>query len=104
MKIVSIKRLVLTLILTAGSVFTLPAYAWPDTDEMNMCGAAVKKIRAYAGEHRGWDARDNYIKHLGAQYYYLANCPQSKATKNYKGKDWTPGAKLPHTIRKLIVL
>jgi len=62
---------------------------------MNMCGAAVKKIRAYSGDNRSWEARDNYIKHLGAQYYYLANCPQSKATKNYKGKDWTPGAKMP---------
>ena len=95
MKIVSIKRLVLALILGLGSVMTLPAYAWPDTDEMNMCGAAVKKMRAYSGDHRGWSAHDNYIKQLGAQYYQLANCPQSKATKNYKGKDWTPGAKMP---------
>ncbi len=94
MNIVSIKRLVLALILGIGSVMTLPAYAWPDTDEMNMCGAAVKKMRAYSGDHRGWASHDNYIKHLGAQYYYLANCPQSKATKNYKGKDWTPGAKM----------
>lgn len=95
MNIVSIKRLVLALILGMSSVLTLPAYAWPDTDEMNMCGVAVKKMRAYSGDHRGWDAHDNYIKHLGAQYYYLANCPQSKATKNYKGKDWTPVAKMP---------
>jgi len=46
MNIVSIKRLVLALILGMSSVLTLPAYAWPDTDEMNMCGAAVKKMRA----------------------------------------------------------
>jgi len=95
MKTVSIKRLVLTLILGIGSVMTLPAYAWPDTDEMNMCGAAVKKMRAYAGDHRGWASHDNYINHLSAQYYYLANCPQSKATKNYKGSYWTAGAKMP---------
>lgn len=94
MKIVSIKRLVLALILGLGSVMTLPAYAWPDTDEMNMCGAAVKQVRAYGNNFRGWAAHDNYIAQRGNGYYYRTNCPQSKATKNYKGKNWTPKAKM----------
>ncbi len=94
MKIVSIKRLVLALALTLGSVMTLPAYAWPDTDEMNMCGAAIKTVRNYAGDHRSWAAHDNYVAQRGKAYYQRTNCPQSKATKNYKGKNWTPGAKM----------
>lgn len=94
MKIVSIKRLVLSLVLGLGSVMTLPAYAWPDTDEMNMCGAAVKNVRAYGSDFRGWAAHDIYISARGLDYYYRTNCPESKATKNYKGKNWTPGAKM----------
>lgn len=94
MKIVSIKRLVLALILGLGSVMTLPAYAWPDIDEMNMCGAAVKNVRSYGSDHRGWAARDNYIAHRGKAYYHRTNCPQSKATKNYKGKNWTPNTEM----------
>lgn len=94
MKIVSIKRLVLSLIFTLGSVMTLPAHAWPDTDEMNMCGAAVKQVRAQGANFGGWAAHDVYISQRGLDYYYRTNCPQSKATKNYKGKDWTPGAKM----------
>ena len=91
---VSIKRLVLTLILGLSSVMTLPAYAWPDTDEMNMCGAATKIVQAYGGDHRNWAAHDNYVAQRGNAYYQRTNCPQSKATKNYKRKNWTPGAKM----------
>jgi len=94
MKMVSIKRLVLSLIIGAGSFITLPAFAWPDTDEMNMCGAAVKKVRNYGGNFRGWAAHDIYIDQRGLDYYFRTNCPESKATKNYKGKDWTPKAKM----------
>jgi len=94
MKIVLIKRLVLLLILGLGSVMTLPAYAWPDTDEMNMCGAAVKNVRSYSGDHRSWAEHDNYVAHRGNAYYQRTNCPQSKATKNYKGKNWPPAAKI----------
>ena len=94
MKIVSLKRLVLSLVLGLGSVMTLPAHAWPDTDEMNMCGAAAKNVRSYGGQFRGWAAHDNYVAQRGKAYYYRTNCPESKATKNYKGKDWTPGAKM----------
>ena len=92
MKIVSIKRLVLALILGVGSLMTLPAYAWPDTDEMNMCGTAVKHVRAYGNDFRGWSEHDKYIAKRGKAYYHRTNCPQSKATKNYKGKNWTPKA------------
>ena len=101
MKIVSIKRLLLTLTLTLTSVMTLPAYAWPDTDEMNMCGAAIKTVRAYNGDHRTWAAHDNYVKNRGNAYYQRANCPQSKATKNYKGKNWTPKAKMMSAKHKM---
>ncbi|KAG1694928.1 hypothetical protein GQR58_006858 [Nymphon striatum] len=73
---------------------SLPAYAWPDTDEMNMCGTAIKNVRSYGGDFRGWAAHDNYISQRGKAYYFRTNCPESKATKNYKGKDWTPGAKM----------
>ena len=94
MKIVSIKRLVLSLTLFLASVMTLPAYAWPDTDEMNMCGAAAKNVRSYGGQFRGWAEHDNYIAQRGKGYYFRTNCPESTATKNYKGKNWTPGAKM----------
>ncbi len=94
MKILSIKRLVLSATLLLGSVMTLPAYAWPDTDEMNMCGSAVKNVRGYAGQFRGWAAHDIYVDARGLDYYFRTNCPESTATKNYKGKNWTPGAKM----------
>ena len=99
MKTLSIKRLVLALILGLGSFITLPAYAWPDTDEMNMCGASVKNVRSYANDHLGWAAHDNYVAQLGQNFYYRNNCPESKATKYYKGKNWAPGAKM-HTKTK----
>ncbi len=101
MKIVSIKRLLLTLSLTLGSVMTLPAYAWPDTDEMNMCGAAIKTVRNYAGDHLSWAAHDNYVAQRGKAYYQRTNCPQSKATKNYKGKNWTPRNKKMRVKHKM---
>jgi len=92
MKTVSIKRLVLSLSLLLASVMTMPAYAWPDTDEMNMCGSAVKNVRSYASEFRGWAAHDIYIDARGLDYYFRTNCPESKATKlkTY----WKPGAKM----------
>ena len=92
MKIVSIERLVLALSVVLGSVMTLPAYAWPDTDEMNMCGSAVKNVRTYEGDFRTWAAHDVYVSHRGSNYYYSTNCPESKATKlkTY----WKPGAKM----------
>ena len=101
MKIVSIKQLLLTLTLTLSSVMTLPAYAWPDTDEMNMCGAAIKTVRNYAGDHQNWNAHDKYIAQRGNTYYQRTNCPQSKATKNYKGNNWSPRAKKMHVKHKM---
>ena len=101
MKIVSIKRLFLALTLGLASVMTLPAHAWPDTDEMNMCGAAVKNVRSYGGNHRGWAEHDNYIAQRGNAYYYRTNCPQSKAIKNYKGKNWAPRTKKMRVKHKM---
>ena len=85
MKINSIKKLVLALIFTVGSFMTLPAYAWPDVDHMNMCGAAAKTVRAYGGNFRGWAAHDNYIAQRGgAKYYFRTMCPETKAVKMKK--------------------
>lgn len=76
----TMRKLVLSLILTIGSFLTLPAYAWPEVDHMNMCGAPVKTIRAYGGNFRGWPARDNFVGYLKrAGYYYRTNCPNTSA-------------------------
>jgi hypothetical protein len=76
-----IKRLISALILSVGGFLTLPAYAWPDVDHMNMCGAPAKTVRAYSGSHQGWDARDNYISARGMAYYFRTMCPETKAVK-----------------------
>jgi len=71
-----IRKLVLSLILTIGSLFTLPGYAWPEVDHMNMCGAAAKTSRVYSGNFKGWQARDQYVESKRrAGYYYRTNCP-----------------------------
>ncbi len=85
MKINSIKKLVLALIFTVGSFMTLPAYAWPDVDHMNMCGTPAKTVRAYGGSFRGWADHDNYIaQRVGAKYYFRTMCPETKAVKMKK--------------------
>jgi len=72
----TIRKLVLSLILTIGSLFTLPSYAWPEVDHMNMCGAAAKTSRVYSGNFKGWQARDQYVNSKRrAGYYYRSNCP-----------------------------
>jgi len=81
----------LSLFLLIASVLTLPAYAWPEVDHMNMCGAPVKVDRAYAGGFRGWAAHDIYTNYKRrAGYYYRTNCPGTKAPvkakKVYKKK------------------
>jgi len=73
------KRLILSLLLTIGSFLTLPAYAWPEVDHMNMCGGAAKTVRAYGGNFRGWAAHDNYIAYRGKAYYLRSNCPTTVA-------------------------
>lgn len=92
MNLVSLKRLVLLTSIVFGSLFSLPVLAWPDTDEMNMCGNAVKNVQKYAGAFKGWEAHDIFIDSRGADHYFRNNCPESTATKNYKGRDWTPKA------------
>ncbi|PID33927.1 MAG: hypothetical protein CR955_00160 [Thiotrichales bacterium] len=81
MKMNSIKKLVLTLIFTVGSFMTLPAYAWPDVDHMNMCGPAAKMVRSYGGSFQGWAAHDRYLAQRGAAYYFRTMCPETKASK-----------------------
>ena len=81
----------LSLFLLIASLLTLPAYAWPEVDHMNMCGAPVKVDRAYAGGFRGWPAHDIYVNYKRrAGYYYRTNCPgikaPVKAKKVYKKK------------------
>ena len=76
----TMRKLVLSLILTIGSFLTLPAYAWPEVDHMNMCGAAAKTVRAYGGSFRGWQAHDNFVGYRNrAGYYYRNNCPETVA-------------------------
>ena len=93
MNIISMKRLILALILSLGSFITLPAYAWPDVDHMNMCGAPAKTVRAYGGSHRGWEARDNYISARGMAYYFRTMCPETKAVKMKKAAYKKPAMK-----------
>ncbi len=79
----AIKKLVFSLILIIGSLFTLPSYAWPEVDHMNMCGSAVKTARAYGGGFKGWNSHDQYValkSRSGA--YYRANCPDTYAPSN----------------------
>ncbi len=74
------KKLLLPLLLTFASLFSLPAFAWPEVDHMNMCGTAVKVDRSYGGNFRGWPAHDNFINYKKrAGYYFRNNCPTIKA-------------------------
>ena len=85
MSSLTIRKLVLSLILTFGSLFALPSYAWPEVDHMNMCGSAVKTARAYGGEFKGWQSHDKFTNaksRSGA--YYRANCKSTAApTKKF---------------------
>jgi len=76
----TIKKLVLSLILSIGSFLILPAYAWPEVDHMNMCGAATKSVRAYGGNWQGWNQHDSYIAKRGNAYYLRTNCPTTVAS------------------------
>jgi len=79
MKDYSIKKLVVITSLGLGGLLSMPAHAWPEVDHMNMCGAATKVVRSYAGNSRSWEARDNYIAQRGDFYYLRTNCPKIKA-------------------------
>jgi hypothetical protein len=73
------KKLLLAILLTLGSLMTLPAFAWPEVDHMNMCGPATKVVRAYKGNSQGFAARDRYIAKRGNAYYFRTNCPNTTA-------------------------
>ena len=76
----AIKKLLLSLFLTIGSLLSSSVYAWPEVDHMNMCGAATKVTQAYAGSFKGWAARDSYVNKVRrAGYYYRNNCPKTVA-------------------------
>ncbi|HIQ15175.1 MAG TPA: hypothetical protein EYH38_06355 [Leucothrix sp.] len=76
----TIRKLVLSIILTFGSFLSLPSYAWPEVDHMNMCGPAAKISRTYGGEFKGWQSRDRYVaNNRRAGYYYRNNCPETVA-------------------------
>ncbi len=80
----TIKKYLLPLALLLGSMVSMPAYAWPDVDHMNMCGAPAKVARSYAGDFKSWAAYDNYVAKRGKAHYFRTMCPQVKAVKNYK--------------------
>ncbi|PWQ97027.1 hypothetical protein [Leucothrix pacifica] len=75
------KKLSTSLIFTLMAVFANSAYAWPEVDHMNMCGAASKVIRDYKGNPQAWNNRDMYTESRKATLYFQANCPETKAGK-----------------------
>ncbi|MCF6191391.1 MAG: hypothetical protein L3J51_13030 [Cocleimonas sp.] len=79
----NMKKWFLGLVLTLSSVLTLPTYAWPDVDHMNMCGAAAKPVQA---GFRGWAQYDQYVAKRGNAYYYRTNCPNTVASKQAPAK------------------
>lgn len=74
------KHLLLAFIFTIGSLLTLPAYAWPDVDHMNMCGSATKVVRTYGGSAQSFTQRDSYLAQRGNAYYFRTNCPTTVAS------------------------
>ena len=100
----TIKRLIMALILTVGSLISLPSYAWPEVDHMNMCGAAAKVDRAYGGNFKGWVARDRFVtqkRRAGA--YYRANCPETVAPVKKASKKKIYVKKAKRTYKKKVV-
>ena len=73
MNLFSMKKWMLGLVLTLGSFLTLPAYAWPEVDHMNMCGSPTKAVQA---GFTSWAQYDRYVAKRGNAYYLRTNCPQ----------------------------
>ncbi len=67
---------ILVLVLTLGSFLTLPVYAWPEVDHMNMCGSATKAVQ---GGFTNWAQYDRYVAKRGKAYYLRTNCPNTVA-------------------------
>jgi len=81
------KKLLFAFIFTLGSLFTLPAFAWPEVDHMNMCGSATKVVRTYGGNAQSFAQRDQYLAKRGNAYYFRTNCPTTAApVKKAKAK------------------
>ncbi|MFW5432510.1 MAG: hypothetical protein ACKE5Q_06960 [Methylophilaceae bacterium] len=76
MNLFSMKKWMLGLVLTLGSLLTLPAYAWPEVDHMNMCGSATKAVQ---GGFTNWAQYDRYVAKRGNAYYLRTNCPNTVA-------------------------
>ena len=72
MNLFSMKKWMLGLVLTLGCFVTLPAYAWPEVDHMNMCGSATKVVKA---GFTNWVQYDRYVAKRGNGYYLRTNCP-----------------------------
>lgn len=72
MNLFSMKKWMLVLVLTLGSFLTLPAYAWPEVDHMNMCGSATKAVKT---GFTNWAQYDRYVAKRGNAYYLRTNCP-----------------------------
>lgn len=71
-------KLLFGVLITLGGLFTSPVFAWPEVDHMNMCGPAVKVVRAYPGSSQGFAQRDQYLEKRGMAYYFRSNCPEVK--------------------------
>ena len=83
--------------LLLSGLFTVPAYAWPEVDTMNMCNQAVQVTRAYQGGAKGWVDRDSHASAQKMQVF-ARNCPQVKApVKAYKKKVYKK--KIPRTSK-----
>ena len=100
MRTYSAKKMVLVLMLAVGSFITQPAYAWKDVDHMNMCGPAVKTVRAYNGGFQGWNAHDSYIAKRGMAYYFRTMCPETKAVKMKKKKAYKKAMPKKPAVKK----
>ncbi len=72
MNLFSMKKWILGLVLTLGSMVTFPAYAWPEVDHMNMCGSPTKAVQ---GGFKSWAQYDQYVAKRGNAYYLRTNCP-----------------------------
>lgn len=97
------KKLIFTFIFTVGSLFTLPAFAWPEVDHMNMCGAATKVVRSYAGNSQGYAQRDRYLEKRGNAYYFRTNCPETATpAKKSKVAYKVSSAKKAKSVKKVI--
>ena len=76
MNLFLMKKWMLGLALTLGSFLTLPVYAWPEVDHMNMCGSATKAVQ---GGFTSWAQYDRYVAKRGNAYYLRTNCPNTVA-------------------------